>query len=169
MPARARLPLAFAAVALLLLACQAAQIAAGQPGQEYETPAVRVTFEQVHSGPADEGPDRVMAAFDPVLLRGTWQQDGRLKAAEWSPLDLHPVQEMRVCFGVEEQCELADDWQKYALAVEYRIPEGVEPDAQLWLAAAFRDGQGNGLVSFVDPAQPAEAVVTSLTVAPDGD
>lgn len=167
--ARARLPVVITAGAMLLLACQGAQIAKGQPGHEYEAPAVRVTFEQVRSGPADEQPGRVLAAFDPVLLRGTWQQDGRLDRAEWSPLDLHPVQEMQVCFEVEKPCELEDDWQKYALAVDYRIPEGVEPGAELWLAAAFRDGKGAQIVSFTDPALPSNVVVTSLELATGGD
>lgn len=167
--ARARLPVVIAAGAMLLLACQGAQIAKGQSGQEYEAPAVRVTFEQVRSGQVDEEPGRMLAAFDPVLLRGTWQQDGRLDEAEWSPLDLHPVQEMQVCIEVEKPCGLEDDWQEYALAIEYWIPEGVEAGAELWLAAAFRDGEGAQIDSFIDPAQPSSVVVTSLTLATGRD
>jgi len=117
-------------------------------------PAVRVTW-QIHQ----QQPDTAVAAFDPVELRIS--QAGE---AAWSPLDLHPLAEMRYCLDWQSPCVPDGNWQPYQLAVEFSLEGGPAGADELWLGAAFRGRDAQPIEAFVDPADPQLVVQVLLAV-----
>ncbi|HEX9795806.1 MAG TPA: hypothetical protein VGA52_02325 [Anaerolineales bacterium] len=157
MPLALKQPATWLAVAVSLLplglaACStpnsAAQVTAGR------RPAVRVTW-QLHQ----EQQGLAVAAFDPVELRIS--QEGQ---AAWSPLDLHPVAEMRTCVAWDAPCTPNGAWLPYQLTIEVALDEYPAANGQLWLGAAFRQRDGLPLEAFVDPLAPQRVIQVPLTV-----
>lgn len=153
-------------LAAALAGCAGSSGAERPIGERYEGPAVRVTFGRSRSeASSPDGAVRIFAAFDPVLLRGTWAPGGELSSAEWSPLDLHPIQAMRVCFSHTGPCRPEGQWRPYELVLERTVSESAVVQGQLWLGAAFRDADGSPVLAFVDPSAPRAVISTSLTLS----
>ncbi|MDX1599914.1 MAG: hypothetical protein R3191_00210 [Anaerolineales bacterium] len=152
--------------ALVIAAC--GQVEPGTPpiGERLEEPAVRVTVGRSRSTPTADRAARFFAAFDPVMLRGTWAQGGGLDSPQWSPLDLHPVETMRVCFSQSGPCQPQGEWQTYELIIERTVSLTGEGRERVWIGAEFRDVEGRPVLAFVDPSAPQDLISTSLQLLP---
>ena len=152
--------------AVFMAACGQAGASTPVVGKKFEGPAVRVTVGRSRSTPAADRSVHVLAAFDPVLLRGTWAQGGLLESPQWSPMDLHPVESMRVCFRQSGPCQPAGEWRPYELVVERTLSLNEEGSERVWIGAEFRDVDGRPVLVFVDPRAPKDLISTSLHLSP---
>lgn len=126
-------------------------------------PAVRVTLEW---GPSLQAPEQTVAvvSLDPVEHRARYSLGDRLLEAEWSPLDLHPVSEMRLCFSLDEPCQPQGEWGPFKLRQELTAPGEQPQGLNLHLAVEFRDGSGRPIPAFVDPERLLFLLRTSLNI-----
>lgn len=154
------------ALALLIAGCGHAEPSTPAIGEEYEGPAVRVTIGGSMQVSDAARTVRIFAAFDPVLLRGTWGHAGVLDSAKWSPMDLHPVDSMRVCFSRDGPCQPEGEWRPYEVVVERTVSVAHEESARIWLGAAFRDVNDEPVPAFVDPSAPQDLISASIRLSP---
>jgi hypothetical protein len=127
-------------------------------------PAVRLTLEWSISLEGDV-PKVAIASFDPVEHRATYGLGDALIQAEWSPMDLHPVGEMRVCFSTSAACQPTGEWMPFTLRMGHEVISQDDDGGFLHVAAEFRDREGRSVPGFVVPERLVFIVRSQLDVA----
>jgi hypothetical protein len=108
-----------------------------------EQPAVRVQTTTVMEA---EG-TRLLISMDPVLHRFTIEDGTPVPA--WSPMDLHPISEMRSCLAADGPCSPEEPWRPFELIEEHRL-QGNSGGA-VWVGLEFRQVDGTPVAAFETP------------------
>ena len=104
---------------------------------------------------------RLVISMDPVSHRHSVIEG--VPAAEWSPLDLHPIAEMRSCIGLERHCRPGGEWRPFVLAESHALP--TEFSGIVWIALEFRQADGTPVPAFYTPGEMYELLRLPLNLS----
>lgn len=102
------------------------------------------------------------AEFAPTRMTFIRDADGNLLSTTYSPAEseLVDVAEMRACLSWDAPCELPDEWQPFEPRLLDSGLADWHDDRQFWVAAEFRDSQGQPVpaLNTYRPSDPAPSV-----------